>query len=248
MRRLFIPGTLQETVIIAGADAHHLMHVMRAKKGEVLVVADEHGQAARMEIIDFAQDKVWLHFLEAEKTNTESPLVLELVQCLPKGDKMDLIVQKAVELGADLVQPVRSEYCVVKYDAKKSASRQEKWQKIAAEAAKQCGRMRHLTVAPIVSLAEWLTAFVPEPGTLLLICYENEQQQGLRALLRAQEVQKVCLLIGPEGGFSAKEAAFAKAHGAVSVMLGPRILRAETAAMAALTVLQYEKGDLGGRT
>ena len=246
MRRLFIDGELQDEIVITGSDAHHLMHVMRARAGQHCVVVDSRQQVAEAEIKAFTADSVLLQRLSMLESCTESPIEITLAQCLPKGDKMDFIVQKAVELGASFVQPLRSTNCVVRYDAKKAAARQQKWQKVADEASKQCGRSLRPVVQSIVSLEEWLAALQPEDGCVLF-CYENEQQQGIRSCLQASQAGRYIVLIGPEGGFTPAEAARIQAAGACTVTMGPRILRAETAALTALAVLQYEKGDLGGR-
>ena len=245
MRRLFVPGELAATMRITGPDAHHLMHVLRARCGQQLTVVDEAGAAARTEITGFTADRVELRLLERLTEQAESPVELVLAQCLRKGDKMDFIVQKAVELGAIRVIPLKSANCVVKYDGKKQAARQEKWQRIADEALKQCGRSRHLEVAPVMALDEWLPLQAADAAGAVFMCYEGEAQRPLRSYLQDMDCRRYTALIGPEGGFSPAEAEAAIQAGVQTVSLGPRILRAETAALAALTVLQYEKGDLG---
>lgn len=243
MRRLFVQGSLGPEIIIDGPDAHHLMHVLRAKKGQVFTLVDASGHTGEAEITGFTEESVTMRLLRELSADTESPLELWLAQCLPKADKMDFIVQKAVELGAARVQPLRSTNCVVKYDAAKAAARVQKWQRIADEAAKQCGRTRPLQVAEVQELSGWLKQLEAE-GTALLFCYEKEQQ-GIRDYLRSSAAGRYVVLIGPEGGFTPQEAELLLAAGAGSVSLGPRILRAETAAVAALSIVQYEKGDLG---
>lgn len=245
MRRLFLDGALSDTFSIGGPDAHHLLHVLRVKAGQHFVVVDADGRTAEAEITGCAADAVQLRRLADIAADTDSPVELVLAQCLPKADKMDFIVQKAVELGAVSVQPLRSTNCVVKYDAAKAAARGQKWQRVADEAAKQCGRTRRMTVEPLQGLAEWLAAF-DFSAAALLFCYESEQRQGIRACLQELQTRRFVLLIGPEGGFTPAEAEALITAGAQSVTLGPRILRAETAALAALSVVQYEKGDLGG--
>lgn len=250
MRRLFLTESLADEIAITGPDAHHLMHVLRARAGQHFLVVDAEGHMAEAEITAFSEKQVRMRRVADIEANTDSPVELVLAQCLPKADKMDFIVQKAVELGAVSVQPLRSANCVVKYDEAKAAARVGKWQKIADEAAKQCGRTRLLTVEPVRDLKVWLQGALAEErkaGTALLLCYENEQQQEIKAYLRRSGALRFIMIIGPEGGFTPQEAAFASSCGAVSVALGPRILRAETAALAALSVVQYEKGDLGGR-
>ena len=245
MRRLFYKGLLQDTIEITGADAHHLMHVMRARPGQEIIVVDDENQVARMEMTAFCETAVTLTLRERLAADTESPIQLVLAQCLLKADKMDLVVQKAVELGAVGVVPVRSQNCVVRYDAKKAAGRRDRWQKIADEAAKQCGRTALLSVEPVTDIEDFLQQEAANADTELIFCYENEQDQTVKDYLSQVTAKRIVLLIGPEGGFSLDEAAAVAEAGGHSVTLGPRILRAETAALAVLAVVQYAKGDLG---
>lgn len=244
MRRLFYKGLLAEKIEITGTDAHHLMHVLRARAGDEVVVVDDVNRAARMEMVAFSTDAVTLRLKERLSLDAESPMDITLAQCLLKADKMDFVVQKAVELGVKRILPVMSKHSVVRYDAKKREERQQRWQRIADEAAKQCGRTALVEVLPVVEFSACLT-FGEERGGTLLFCYENETQQSAREYLRALDTNRCTLLIGPEGGFAPEEADAAETSGGVSVTLGPRILRAETAALVALTMVQYEKGDLG---
>ena len=245
MRRLFYKGLLQDTIEITGADAHHLMHVMRARPGQEIIVVDDENQVARMEMTAFCETAVTLTLRERLAADTESPIQLVLAQCLLKADKMDFVVQKAVELGAVGVVPVRSQNCVVRYDAKKAAGRRDRWQKIADEAAKQCGRTALLSVEPVTDIEDFLQQEAANADTELIFCYENEQDQTVKDYLSQVTAKRIVLLIGPEGGFSLDVAAAVAEAGGHSVTLGPRILRAETAALAALAVAQYAKGDLG---
>ena len=245
MRRLFYKGTLAAVIEITGDDAHHLMHVMRAKEGQEVIVVDAENQVARMAMSAFREGVVTLTLQERLAADTESPIGLVLAQCLLKADKMDLVVQKAVELGAVGVIPVRSQNCVVRYDAKKAAARRGRWQKIADEAAKQCGRTALLSVAAVTDLNDFLQQNAASAETELIFFYENEQDQTVKSYLSQVQAKRIVLLVGPEGGFSLDEAAAVAAASGHSVTLGPRILRAETAALTALAVVQYEKGDLG---
>ena len=245
MRRLFYKGTLAAVIEITGDDAHHLMHVMRAKEGQEVIVVDAENQVARMAMSAFREGAVTLTLQERLAADTESPIALVLAQCLLKADKMDLVVQKAVELGAVGVIPVRSQNCVVRYDAKKAAARRGRWQKIADEAAKQCGRTALLSVAAVTDLNDFLQQNAASAETELIFFYENEQDQTVKSYLSQVQAKRIVLLVGPEGGFSLDEAAAVAAASGHSVTLGPRILRAKTAALTALAVVQYEKGDLG---
>lgn len=245
MRRLFYKGILADTVEITGSDAHHLMHVMRAKAGQEIILVDDENQVARMEMTAFREDAVTLTLVERLEADTESPIDLVLAQCLLKSDKMDMVVQKAVELGAVGVIPVRSQNCVVRYDAKKAVARQQRWQKIADEAAKQCGRTALLSVEPVTDIKALIADEKEREDSVLVFFYENEDTQTVKDYLRRIESRRIVLLVGPEGGFSLEEAKAVEEAGGKSVTLGPRILRAETAALTAMSVVQYECGDLG---
>lgn len=229
---------------ITGSDAHHLMHVMRAKAGQLVTVVDDNGQVAAMEMVAFSDSAVTLQLKEHLAADTESPLKIMLAQCLLKADKMDMVVQKAVELGAVGVIPISSQNCVARYDAKKGAARKDRWQKIADEAAKQCGRTALLKVRPIVTLGQFI-ADMQATDSSLVFFYENENEQSAKEYLRSLKAKQIVLLVGPEGGFSLDEAKLIEDAGGKSVTLGPRILRAETAALTAIAVTQYENGDLG---
>ncbi len=245
MRRLFYKGILKDTIEIKGTDAHHLLHVLRAKAGQELLVVDDENRTARMQMTDFASDAVTLKLVEVLELDTEPPIEISLAQCLLKSDKMDFVVQKAVELGVKRILPIKSRNCVVRYDDKKKESRRQRWQRVADEAAKQCGRSALAEVFGIVELAEFLAGLAPTDDMELLFCYENEVQRSMKEYLRQSSARRICLLIGPEGGFTPEEAELVERTGGASVTMGPRILRAETAALAAISAVQYEKGDLG---
>ncbi|MDD6598035.1 16S rRNA (uracil(1498)-N(3))-methyltransferase [Anaerovibrio sp.] len=250
MRRIFIKALLQEKLVITGGDAHHLGRVMRAKAGDRILVADDEGKVGEYELTGFTESSVSMRLIQYVEERTESPVEIVLAQCLPKGDKLDLIVQKATELGVNAIVPLASDNCVVRYDSKKAQARQEKWQKIADEAGKQCGRSRLPEVQPVQPFGEWLREMAGEQSgdTAICMCYENELQQGMKEFLQGRKAAKrFVVIVGPEGGFSLAEAALAKELGIASVSLGTRILRAETAAISAVALIQYENGDLGGR-
>ena len=245
MRQVFYPGVLTEAIAITGDDVHHLARVMRAQIGDVITVVDAAGQAAEMAVTGLTRDAVHLRTQRLLPAETEDREVV-LVQALLKGEKMDFVVQKAAELGAVCVCPIVTEHVVVRYDAKKAAAKAARWQKIADEAAKQCGRRTLMTVAPIVSLTDLLRdpAYIGAADTATVFCYEQEERQSMRSVLGGTEARRVTLIVGAEGGFSPAEAAAVTAAGGQSVSLGHRILRAETASLTALAVTQYELGNL----
>ena len=245
MRQVFYPGVLTEAIAITGDDVHHLAHVMRAQIGDAITVVDAAGQAAEMVVTALTRDVVHLRMQRVLPAETEGREVV-LVQALLKGEKMDFVVQKAAELGAVCVCPIVTEHVVVRYDAKKAAAKAARWQKIADEAAKQCGRRTLMRVAPVVSLTELLRdpAFIGAADTATVFCYEQEERQSMRTVLGGTEARRVTLIVGAEVGFSPAEAAAVTAAGGQSVSLGHRILRAETASLTALAVTQYELGNL----
>ena len=245
MRRVFLEGEIADTMEVRGADAHHLQRVMRAKLGEKLLVADGAGGSAEAEVAGFADGSVQLRLVRRLSEAAESQAEIELFQCLPKGDRMDFIVQKATELGVARIRPVLSQNVVVRYDEKKARARVERWQKIAAEAAKQCGRTRIPEVMPIVSLRAAMEGQGAAEYALRLFFYEMEERRELRTALSDSKARCIFMLVGPEGGFDEAEAQLAVAYGFSAVTLGRRILRVDTAAIVALALVQYEKGDLG---
>jgi 16S rRNA (uracil1498-N3)-methyltransferase len=231
-------------MFIHGQDAHHISRVLRLQVGDTIVVVAPDGQAATAQIKDLAIDQVTLFLQEAIIEQKEAPVNVYLAQGLPKNDKMDYIVQKAVELGVKAVYPIQMEHSVVQYDSTKKNARRERWQKLSVEAAKQCGRALVPTVEPIQSLAE-LLAGLPEQVVLIML-YEGQATQGLKQVLAEKPAASYLLLVGPEGGFSAKEVALCQEQGACIVTIGPRILRTETASLAGVAMIMYEYGDLGG--
>ena len=245
MRRLFHTGLLAEEISVTGSDAHHLAHVMRAQIGDEVVVVGTDARSARMSVTAITRDVVRLHLVAYLAQEPENPAEVILVQALLKGEKMDFVVQKAVELGAAALYPVLTEHVVVRYDAKKAAAKAVRWQKIADEAAKQCGRrtlMRVAEIAPLSVLLQHTERFSP-PDTAVIFCCETERAQSIRTVLRALAVRRIVLIVGAEGGFSSAEAEEICTAGAQSVSLGRLILRAETAALVALSVTQYACGN-----
>lgn len=244
MRRFFLSTPLSPVMQIQGGDAYHLGKVLRMKPGDEVVLVGTDGQTCRAELTDIQPDKVEASLLEVLREHREPPVNVYLAQGLTKNDKMDFIVQKAVELGVAGIIPLALEHSVVKYDETKKENRRQRWQKIAAEAAKQCQRMVIPEISPISSLQGLFEGLASDIEVIML--YEGQAPQGLKTVLQSCEISSYVLLIGPEGGFSSSEVEYCRLHGAKIVKLGPRILRTETAAVAAITALMYDLGDLGG--
>lgn len=244
LRRFFIDAPLEVEMSIQGQDARHISRVLRMQVGDSIVVVAPDGSAGIATITSIAVDTIVLALQETIIEDKEAPVNVYLVQGLPKSDKMDYIVQKAVELGVKGIYPMAAEHSVVQYDQAKKNKRLERWQKIAVEASKQCGRAVIPIVEPIASLATILTTLDAE--TVILMLYEGQTAQGLKQVLAEHHAKNYVLLVGPEGGFSRQEVALCQSHGAHIVTLGPRILRTETAALAGVSIVMYEYGDLGG--
>ena len=229
---------------ITGQDAHHISHVLRMKAGDEIQVVSLDQVTAVMKITGFSEGRVDLTVVKQLERNHEPTVDVTLIQGLPKQDKLEWVIQKAIELGVTTIRPAIMEHSVVRLDAVKAQKKQERWQKIAEAAAKQSKR----DLIPQVALPEKLEAILQEcPADLKIIAYEVEEGHGIRALLQDhKDVHSIAFLIGPEGGISKEEFTLARQLGWHSVSLGPRIMRTETAALAALTAIMYETGNLGG--
>ena len=221
------------------AQAHHVAHVLRLAEGDAITLFDGRGTVHDAVIAQCARGAVRVRVHASRSENRESPLQVTLVQAVSSGERMDYTVQKAVELGVAAVQPVLSERCVVRLSGERAAKRVAHWQAVAVAACEQCGRNRVPPVHPLLPFAAWLELAAVEPGLRILLA------PGGAA--RLQEIGrpsgKVALLAGPEGGLTAAEAGDAGRAGFVSLQLGPRVLRTETAALAALAAMQTLWGD-----
>lgn len=230
-----------DSIRITGSDVNHIKNVLRMREGEALTVCDGTGMEYSCEIAAYADGEAVLRILKKAKAQTELPVRLVLYQGLPKKDKMELIIQKAVELGAAEIVPVMTKRCIVKLeDDKKEAKKLERWQAIAESAAKQSGRAVIPAVTRVMSYKEALKR-AKESG-MGLIPYECAE--GMKSLkevaCQAANQTTVSVFIGPEGGFEEAEIEVAKEHGIVPVSLGKRILRTETAGFTTLAILMYE--------
>lgn len=225
--------------VITGDDAKHIIKSLRMKKGEALTVCDTKGFDYSCIIKDLSGEQVFLEIIEKKPTQTEPKLYVTLYQCLTKGDKMDTIVKQAVEMGVSRIVPVISQNCVSRPDAATLNKKQVRWQKIANEAAGQCGRGILPLVSPCVSLN--LAAEEMSKDDLSLFFYELG---GKPVGTISKDINSVSVIIGPEGGFTTLEAETLILAGAVATTLGPRILRAETAPVAAVAVIMLQSGNM----
>ena len=242
MPRFFVDQSQIEgtEIVLRGDDAHHVARSLRMAVGDELTVCDREGVEYLCRILRFEEDReVLAEILQKRETGNEPPCRIRLFQALPKGDKLDTVIQKAVECGALEIVPFESERCVVRLKPEAEERKTERRQKIAAEAAKQCGRSVLPTVHETVSFSEMLSMALE--SQLCLFCYEGEGTEPLGRVLRKSlaecEAPSVSVIIGSEGGFSPAEAQRAEDAGMRMVGLGNRILRTETASSFVLACL-----------
>ena len=244
MQRFFVePHQIDEEahqIHITGSDVNHISNVLRMKTGEELWISDGSKYEYRCIIESFEPDEVLLHIVYSQEPEYELPCRIYLFQGLPKADKMELIIQKAVELGAYEIIPVETKRCVVKLDGKKSAKKTARWQQIAESAAKQSKRMLIPNVHEVLTFREALK--YAESMDVRLVPYElaRGMQETKEILAGIEPGQSVGIFIGPEGGFEEKEIEAAIEGGAKPITLGRRILRTETAGLAILSVLMFQ--------
>lgn len=225
-------------------EARHIARTLRLGPGDVVAAIDGAGTHYTVRLERVAPSAIVGTIIGTERKAVESPLAITLAQGIPKGDKLEAIIRACVELGVARIAPVITERTVVRLDPARARDRTRRWQRVAKEAAKQCGR----SVIPAVEAPQPLLGFLAsdDPKGLRLCLWEGETR-GLGAALDSLTgpVSTVTLLVGPEGGFSAEEVGHARARGFVTAGLGPRILRTETAGPAIVAVLQSRFGDLG---
>lgn len=236
MHHFFVPGgaDLDGIIRINGSDFNHIKNVLRMKPGDMVVVSDGNENDWYCRINAFHDDEVELSVSEEAEVR-ELAFGMDLYQGLPKSDKMDLIVQKSVELGVRRIIPVEMRRCVVKLDAKKKESRIKRWSAISESAAKQCGRGIIPKIGSFVTLTE--ASKLLDGYDLILVPYENEE--GMVGTAKVLDLIKpgmtAAIFIGPEGGFDPGEIELLKSAGARTISLGKRILRTETAGLVALS-------------
>lgn len=244
MYQFFVePSQINETdkrVIITGSDVNHIKNVLRMKQGEELAVSNgQDGREYRCGILSLEEDRIVCELRFIKEDGVELPSKVFLFQGLPKADKMELIIQKAVELGAYQVIPVAAKRCVVKLDDKKAKSKIARWQGIAEAAAKQSKRGIIPQVADVMDFAQALQ--FAEDMDIKLIPYELAEGMDKTKEIFGQlkPGQSIAIFIGPEGGFEEKEITMALEKGMEPITLGKRILRTETAGLAVLSWIMY---------
>lgn len=237
MPRFFYDGDGQalSSLGIRGDDARHIARSLRMAVGDEITVCDTRGVEYRCRLSLIRDDLCTAEVISSRQGTTESPAELTLYMAYPKGDKLETVVQKAVELGVSHIIPFASSRCIRRPKADREEKQTARLQRIAEEAAKQCGRSRLPTVSPAVSFSSVLK---PSAADLRLFCYEGSGTRSLRRVLEEHpHPAGIEVVVGPEGGFSEEEAGAAAGAGFVPVNLGPRILRCETAPAYVLSVI-----------
>lgn len=232
---------------IKGDDVKHLYKVLRLEVGDKISINNMAGEEFYGVIDDISKSEVLVKITEKLDFNNESSLKLYLYQGVPKSAKMDIIVQKATELGLKAIKPVITERVVVKSELGEF-KKTDRWNRIALEACKQSKRSEIPEVCAPIEFEELLSEI--KNYDLIVVPYENAEEYGLKTLIREIDNKKItsaCIIIGPEGGFETNEIEALKASGAYIVTLGPRIFRTETAGLVAASILMYELGDIGGK-
>ncbi|MFA0140828.1 16S rRNA (uracil(1498)-N(3))-methyltransferase [Vibrio kanaloae] len=219
--------------------AGHVGRVLRMKEGQEVLLFDGSGAEFPATIIEVSKKNVTVHVTERIERSSESPLDLHLGQVISRGDKMEFTIQKSVELGVNTITPLISARCGVKLDTKRFEKKLAQWQKIAIAACEQCGRNTVPVIRPIMQLEEWCR----ETSEALKLNLHPRAKYSINTL--PEPISKVRLLIGPEGGLSAEEISMTEQYKFEETLLGPRVLRTETAALTAITALQVRFGDLG---
>lgn len=248
MHKFFVPkdSIVDNNAIINGEDVKHIYKVLRLKVGDKVNINNCEGKEYLGEITLIDKTSVAINLLEENAINNESPIQVSLFQGMPKSTKMDLIVQKNTELGIKAITPIITERVIVKTELKEF-KKVDRWNRIALEASKQSKR----SLVPQINVPIEFVSLLEELKhmDLVVVPYENEEGYGIKKLVQnlgEKHINKVAIVIGPEGGFEESEIIKLKEIGAEIVTLGPRILRTETAGFTCLSLIMYELGDLGG--
>jgi len=245
MHRFFVTseGFSENTVTLKGSDVNHIRTVLRMKAGDRIEVIDHQGIRYEVVLADVERDYVRGEILSKIDIQTESPVNIQMGQALIKGNAFDLLVRKATELGVHSISALKTQRCVARLAKESQSYRTQRWQRIAEEAAKQCGRSHIPQVnSSVLSLEEYCQQSID--SDLKLVFWEGEQQNRLQGVKSPDTVTSIAFLAGPEGGWAAEEIDFLKEQGFQTVSLGPRLLKADSVSRVILSLLQHRWGDL----
>lgn len=231
-----------DLIIIIGEDVNHIKNVLRKQQGDIIEICNkENRKAYKCEIMFIEESKISAKILEELEENIGNSIKVDIYQGLPKADKMELIIQKSVELGVNNIIPVAMKRCIVKIESKDEHKKIDRWQKIAESAAKQSGRNIIPEVKNIHKIQDICNKV--EEYDIILVAYENEKQNKLKyelEKLRNNSQVKIAVVIGPEGGLEETDVNLLQEAGAKVITLGNRILRTETVALNVLSIIMYE--------
>ncbi len=243
--RIYVPVNLSEEksseLILDTEASNHILQVLRLKIGAPLILFNGQGGEFSAEIVSVQNKKVIVKIIQFQEGIRESPLAIHLLQGISRGEKMDFTIQKAVELGVTTITPLFTEYCNVKLDDARLTNRLLHWQKVAVNAAEQSGRCFVPKIFSACKINDSVSSLSFSGMRLLL---DHRAEITLKDLKIEKNENKMILLVGPEGGFSDSEIVFAENHNFKKIKFGPRILRTETAGLAAISVLQSLLGDV----
>ena len=240
MPRFFVKNNQinNDKITIIDEDVKHIKNVLRKQIGDKIEVCNQDtGNSYKCEIEIIAENEIETKIIEEQK-NIREKIKVDIYQGLPKSDKMELIIQKSVELGANSIIPVNMKRCVVKLEGKDEIKKNERWQKIAESAAKQCGRgfipeVKHLI--NVKEICNWINEY-----DVIIVAYENERTKSIKQAIKGVNINTMGIFVGPEGGFEESDIKLLKESGAKIVTLGDRILRTETVALNVLSIIMYE--------
>jgi 16S rRNA (uracil1498-N3)-methyltransferase len=241
--RMYFPGELEpgRCCTLPPAQAHHALRVLRLKMGESVILFNGDGAEYAAVVVAASRDRFALDVTGSEVMDREAPFAVTLAQAVSSGERMDYTIQKTVELGVAAIQPLEARHNVVRLSAERAERRVAHWQAVAIAACEQCGRNLVPRVLPLIPLDEFLAGRTVRQDGERRVLLSPRSARGLRELDRP--VGGIVMLAGPEGGFSPEEERAAVQSGFLSVRLGPRVLRTETAAVAALAAMQALWGD-----
>lgn len=232
----------EKTVAIIGSDVNHIKNVLRFNLKDIIYVCDEKGIKYKARIEKYTNaGEILCNIEEIVEKNSETFYEITLFQGIPKGDKMELIIQKGTELGVSSFIPVQMARSIAKINDKNEKKKLERWNKIANEASKQCGRQRLPIVNKVINFENIIENI--SKYDIVLVPYENEQNVNIKQTLKnlkSNNIASIAIVIGPEGGFSDEEIGLLEGNGASICTLGPRILRTETAGIATVSMINYE--------
>lgn len=227
-------------IIIEGTDVNHIKNVLRMKTGEEVMISNGTDKHYICSIMTISEQQVVAKIVDIDTNSTELPVKLYLFQGLPKADKMELIIQKSVELGVHEIIPVAMKRCVVKLDAKKEKSKLARWQGIAESAAKQSKRMVIPNISRVMNFKEAVAYAKSLDYNIIPYEFANGMERSKQVVKSLGQYKSVGIFIGPEGGFEEAEIAYAKENNMQIISLGKRILRTETAGLTALSIIMFE--------